>query len=120
MRPHTPTVRPVRRVTSPLWEHALRSRRVSRGNTSRRGASMPRVVHVEIPSKDADAAQSFYESLFGWQFSEPMEGMDYRMVDLGEQQGLAVYPDDSGEPGLKVYFGVDDIDGCISKIREIG
>jgi uncharacterized protein len=80
----------------------------------------PRVVHVEFPAQDANRAQSFYESLLGWQFSQPMEGMDYRMADLGEGQGAAVFPSDSGAPGLKVYFGVDDIEAAIAQVRELG
>jgi uncharacterized protein len=80
----------------------------------------PRVVHVEFPAQDANRAQGFYESLLGWQFSQPMEGMDYRMADLGEGQGAAVFPSDSGATGLKVYFGVEDIDAAIGQVRELG
>ena len=76
-----------------------------------------RVVHVEFPAQDADREQSFYEGLFGWQFSQPMPEMDYRMVDLGEGQGAAVFPSDSGATGLKVYFGVDDIDAAVGQVR---
>jgi len=81
---------------------------------------MARVVHVEFPAQDADRGKSFYESLFGWKFSQPMEGMDYRMSDLGEGQGAAVFPSDSGEPGLRVYFDTDDIEAQIAKVRELG
>jgi predicted enzyme related to lactoylglutathione lyase len=79
-----------------------------------------RVVHVEFPAKDADGEQSFYEGLFGWQFSQPMPEMDYRMVDLGEGQGAAVFPSDEGATGLKVYFGVEDIDASVANVRELG
>jgi uncharacterized protein len=47
-----------------------------------------------------------------------MEGMDYRMARTGEQEGAAVYPAD--QRGLLVYYGVDDIDGCIAKVRDSG
>jgi predicted enzyme related to lactoylglutathione lyase len=79
-----------------------------------------RVVHVEFPAQDADREQGFYEGLFGWQFSQPMPEMDYRMVDLGEGQGAAVFPSDSGATGLKVYFGVDEIDDAVGQVRELG
>jgi hypothetical protein len=79
-----------------------------------------RVVHVEFPAQDADRAQGFYESLLGWKFSQPMEGMDYRMADLGEGQGAAVFPSDSGATGLRVYFGVDDIEAALAQARELG
>jgi uncharacterized protein len=79
-----------------------------------------RVVHVEFPARDADRAQSFYEGLFGWGFSQPMPDVDYRMTDLGEGQGAAVFPSDSGATGLKVYFGVDDLEAALAKVRELG
>lgn len=79
-----------------------------------------RVVHVEFPAGDADRAQSFYEGLFGWKFSQPMEGLDYRMSDLGEGQGAAVFPSDTGANGLKVYFGVNDLDAALAQVRELG
>jgi predicted enzyme related to lactoylglutathione lyase len=79
-----------------------------------------RVVHIEFPAQDADRGQSFYESLFGWEFSQPMEGMDYRMADLGEGQGAALFPSDSGETGLRIYFSTDDIDSELDKVRELG
>jgi predicted enzyme related to lactoylglutathione lyase len=79
-----------------------------------------RVVHLEIPAQDADRAQSFYEQLVGWEFNQAMEGMDYRMADLGEGQGAATWPAEGGESGLRVYFGVDDIDASLAKARELG
>jgi uncharacterized protein len=79
-----------------------------------------RVVHVEFPAQDANRAQRFYETLLGWQFSQPMEGMDYRMADLGEGQGAAVFPSDSDATGLRVYFGVDDIDATLAQVSELG
>ena len=79
-----------------------------------------RVVHVEFPAQNADGEQSFCEGLFGWQFSQPMPERDYRMSDLGEGQGAAIYPSDSGATGLKVYFGVDDMDAAIAKVQELG
>jgi uncharacterized protein len=78
-----------------------------------------RVVHLEFPAQDADRAQRFYENLVGWQFSQPMEGMDYRMADLGEGQGAAIWPAE-GETGLRVYLGVDDIEASLAKVQELG
>jgi predicted enzyme related to lactoylglutathione lyase len=79
-----------------------------------------RVVHLEFPAGDTGGEQSFFESLFAWQFSQPMEGMDYRMADLGEGQGAAIFSPESGERGLRSYFGVDDIDAQLAKVRELG
>ena len=79
-----------------------------------------RVVHIEIPAQDADRAQGFYEGLLGWQLGQVMPEQDYRMADLGEGQGAAVYPSDEGGRGMKIYFGVDDIDASLAQVRELG
>jgi predicted enzyme related to lactoylglutathione lyase len=79
-----------------------------------------RVVHLEIPAQDADRAQGFYEGLLGWQLAQVMPEADYRMADLGEGQGAAVFPSDAAGSGLKVYFGVDDIDATLSQVKELG
>jgi predicted enzyme related to lactoylglutathione lyase len=81
---------------------------------------VPQVTHVEWPAGDADRLQGFLEGLFGWEFNSPMEGVDYRMAQTGEQEGAAVYPSEDSARGLLVYYGVDDIDGCIDKVRGSG
>jgi predicted enzyme related to lactoylglutathione lyase len=81
-----------------------------------------KLVHFEIYAKDADRATGFYNSVFGWDFSDSgMPGIDYRMVQTGEDQGGAVYvPDDGNTGSLKVYFDTDDIDASVGKVREAG
>jgi predicted enzyme related to lactoylglutathione lyase len=81
---------------------------------------MPHVTHVEWPAGDADRLQGFLEGLFGWSFNSPMEGVDYRMAQASENQGAAVYPSEDSSRGLMVYYDVDDIDGCIAKVSELG
>ena len=77
------------------------------------------VVHIELPSKDADRAQSFWSGLFGWSFGSAMEGMDYRMAQTSPGTGAAVFPSDkAGTPIL--YFATDDIDASSAKVRELG
>lgn len=79
-----------------------------------------RVVHVELPAKDADRAQKFWEAVGGWSISDSgMPGIDYRMFQEGDQGG-AVYPNERGVQGPIVYFGSDDIDADVAKIRELG
>jgi uncharacterized protein len=77
------------------------------------------IVHYEIAASDVDRAQSFWGGLFGWEFgASAMPEMDYRMARTGEQSGTALYAGDPGHPN--VYFGVDDIDAAIAKVRELG
>jgi predicted enzyme related to lactoylglutathione lyase len=80
---------------------------------------MAEVVHVEWPAGDADRLQKFLEGLFGWEFKS-MEGMDYRMAPTGGQEGAAVYPSEEAKRGLMAYYGVDDIDGKVASVRELG
>ena len=78
-----------------------------------------KMVHVELPAKDADRAKRFYSGVMGWEFGDSaMPGMEYYMVRTGEDQGAAIYPDD--QIGTKLYFDTDDIDASIAKVRELG
>ena len=77
-------------------------------------------VHFEFPAGDTARSQGFWGSLFGWQF-QPMEGpFEYHMGQLSEQAGVAVFPADGGDRGIRVYFDVDDINAGIGRVRELG
>ena len=77
-----------------------------------------KLVHFEIPARDAARAREFWGGVFGWQFENVMPEMDYQMVRTGEEQGGAVFPDE--KRGLTVYFDTDDIDATIASIRQRG
>jgi predicted enzyme related to lactoylglutathione lyase len=81
-----------------------------------------KVVHVELPSANADRASGFWQGLFGWQIGDSaMEGFDYRMAQIADDQGVAVFPgEDKAGQGPIVYFDTDDIDASIAKVRELG
>ena len=82
-----------------------------------------RIVHFELVATDADRASGFWNGLFGWSIAgSVMEGFDYRMFDLGDGQGGAIYPAQEGQsPGAPiVYFDTEDIDASIAQVRELG
>jgi predicted enzyme related to lactoylglutathione lyase len=80
-----------------------------------------KIVHVEIKAADNDRATSFYRDLFGWKFGEsPMPDMDYRMVQLSEEMGVASYPSEEAGSGYLVYIDTDDIDASVAKARQLG
>jgi predicted enzyme related to lactoylglutathione lyase len=82
-------------------------------------ASSGKIVHIELPARDADRATRFYSELFGWQFADSgFEGIDYRMFQ-GEPGG-AVFPSENAGQGPFVYFDTDDIDAELAKVRELG
>src|SRR5438874_3613785 len=79
------------------------------------------IVHYEIAAKDADRAQAFWGGLFGWSFQgSGMPDIDYRMAQITESAGAALYagPEKVGHP--IVYHAVDDIDASIAKVNELG
>jgi predicted enzyme related to lactoylglutathione lyase len=79
------------------------------------------IVHIEFPADDADRAAAFWNGLFGWSFgASVMPEMDYRMAQIGEGVGAAVFPFDerSGHPNY--YFDTEDIDASLAKVHELG
>jgi uncharacterized protein len=79
-----------------------------------------RIVHVELPAKDADRAEAFWEGFAGWSIEDSgMPGIDYRMFQ-DEGWGGAVYPQQESEQGPVVYFDSDDIEADLAKVRELG
>ena len=70
------------------------------------------VVHVELPSSDANRAAAFWNGLFGWGLgASAMEAFDYRMAQIAPGQGVAVFPSpDAAGTGPIVYFSTDDIE----------
>ena len=79
-----------------------------------------KIVHFELPSRDASRAAGFWSGLFGWQFSGGTPEMDYRMVRVSDDQGGAVYPSEEAGSGPIVYFETEDVEASIAKVRELG
>ena len=79
-----------------------------------------KVVHIEFPAKDADRAQKFWEAVGGWSIADSgMPGIDYRMFQE-DGWGGAVFPEMEGASGTTIYFGSDDIEADLAKVRELG
>ena len=79
------------------------------------------IVHYELQAADADRAQAFWSGLFGWQFQgSGMPEMDYRMAQISDTAGVAIFPSEDLQGHPNVYHGVDDIDASTAKVRELG
>ncbi len=79
------------------------------------------IVHYEIAAGDADRAVAFWGGLFGWQFGDSgMPEIDYRMAQVSEGSGAAIYKADDADRHPKVYHDVADIDASIARVRELG
>ena len=81
---------------------------------------MTKLVHFELPAEDTARATGFWSGLYGWEFKNWGGPMEYHMTEAGGEPGGAVYPAQSGERGPIVYFGTDDIDASVAKVRELG
>ena len=79
------------------------------------------LVHFEIPTKDSSRAKRFYGALFGWSFKDSgMPGIDYWLTE-GTQPPGAIMKVEDGQTGHPiVYFGIEDIDAAVRKVRELG
>jgi uncharacterized protein len=75
-----------------------------------------RIAWFELPAHDTRRAQDFYGRLFGWRF-EPSEGpIEYHMAT---EAGGAIMPS-TGTEGPVVYFGVDDLESSMERVKELG
>jgi len=81
------------------------------------------LVWNELASPDLDASSAFYGSLFGWE-TAPFEGGAAPYLSIkngGASNGGMRGLDSSGmPPHWLVYFGVQDIDEGLAKVKELG
>jgi uncharacterized protein len=75
-----------------------------------------KIAWFELPAEDTKRARTFYGQLFGWQFQAFEGSDDYFMTYEG---GGAIHQAE-GRTGLLVYFGTDDIDAAVARVRELG
>jgi predicted enzyme related to lactoylglutathione lyase len=84
-------------------------------------------IWYELMTTDVDAAQNFYESVFGWAVKDSgMSDMDYRIVHAGERPigGMMALRDEQLEAGARPfwggYIGVADVDAATEKAESLG
>jgi len=80
---------------------------------------------MELMTTDVDSAERFYATLFGWEIEKaPMEGMDYRVIKVGEhgEGGIMAMPQEvQGMPPMwSVYVTVHDVDSTARQVEELG
>ena len=72
------------------------------------------VVHLELPSADADRAAKFWNGVFGWGLGESaMEEFDYRMAQIAPDAAVAVQP--AVEQGPNVYMETPDLEAALTE-----
>jgi uncharacterized protein len=81
------------------------------------------LVWNELGSPDLAASSAFYSGLFGWNIA-PFEGSPepYLSIKNGEANngGMRELSQAGVPPHWLVYFGVEDIDGALARVNELG
>ena len=79
---------------------------------------------TELATRDGNAAEKFYTSLFGWSAKHGTDGMEYiELANNGTQQGgiLPITPQMGNMPtAWTPYFAVNDVDATAAKVKELG
>ena len=86
----------------------------------------PRLTHFAINTDDVEQTQSFYGSVFGWQFREYGPPGFVQIMDetgdapMGAIQQRRQLLDDQPTLGFECTFGVDDVDDARERILAAG
>ncbi len=70
---------------------------------------------LEVP--DGERAARFYRELFGWQLNAGGQPGSFHVSSITPPSGIHGRP---GDPELKIYFRVDDIEAVAARVRELG
>ncbi len=92
---------------------------------------MSRVVHFEIHAADPDRTMSFYQALFGWQFTRWDAPQEYWLIRTGPESAPGIdgglmrraggAPVDGGAVNAYVCtVACDDVDAMASRIPALG
>jgi len=86
---------------------------------------MPRPVHFEFGVEDAERAQAFYSTVFGWKFQEFPGEMKYWMATTGPDGEMGInggilmrHP--GMTPGTTNTMGVPSVDAAVESIKAAG
>ncbi len=78
---------------------------------------------VDLATSDADAAEAFYTTLFGWTSEDQgEEAGHYRMLRKGGMDVAALYAvgPEQGPPRWNTYVTVDDVDAAAGRVEPAG
>ena len=79
------------------------------------------IVHIEIPTADADESGKFYSQLFGWKITSVPE-MNYTLFEPEEGPGGGFSPvgQNTKVGDVLIYIDSDDIEADLKKAEKLG
>lgn len=80
-----------------------------------------KIDYVELPARDFDAVQRFYESVFGWQFTD--YGPQYRAFNDGRLDGGFFQSDlqtRTATGGALIIFYASNLEACRDEVVKAG
>jgi predicted enzyme related to lactoylglutathione lyase len=82
------------------------------------------LVHFEIPGDDVDVLADFYAKVLGWEIGPPFEQLGgYRVIKTSDREGAlggGMYKKMMPEQGPLNYYGVDDLEPFVRKVKDGG
>jgi uncharacterized glyoxalase superfamily protein PhnB len=75
------------------------------------------VGYLTLEVADGDRAARFFRELFGWQLDAGYQPGSFHISSITPPAGIHGRP---GDPDVKVYFRVDDIEAVAARVRELG
>ena len=87
---------------------------------------MPKVIHFELPFDDAERANNFYASVFGWKADQFGDQGYYLQQTGGDDEpygiggALTARADTLNGGGTLIIIGVDDLDAYVEKVSAAG
>ena len=77
------------------------------------------IGYLTLHAPDSARSARFFEALFGWDVREGSVEGGYHIESITPPAGIA--PSEPGdEPGVRLYFRVDDIESVAARVRELG
>ncbi len=79
------------------------------------------IVHIDIPSKDAEQSGKFYHELFDWNIT-PVPEANYVVWQAGEgsRGGFPLLGGEVKAGDVRIYVGSDDIEADLKKAKALG
>jgi uncharacterized glyoxalase superfamily protein PhnB len=73
--------------------------------------------YLTLEVADGERAARFYGELFGWRLDAGYEPGSFHIASITPPAGIHARP---GDPEVKVFFRVDDIEAAAARVRELG